>query len=58
MMKLADDMKHGYGFTFAVADTIINLFDFNTNCYRFKSDKCKIQYKYKNVFANWSRISV
>ena len=51
-------MKHDYGFTFAVVDTIIDLFDFNTDCFRLKSDNCKTQYKCENVFANWSKISV
>ena len=58
LYHLADDMKHDYGFTFAVVDTIIDLFDFNTNCFRFKSDYCKAEYKCKNVFAIWSKISV
>ena len=58
LYHLADDMKHKYGFTFTVVETIIDLFDFNTNCLRFKSNNCKAQYKCKNAFANWSKISV
>ena len=57
LYHLADDMKHDNGFTIAVADTIIDLFDFNTNYFRFKSDYCKTEYKCKNIFANWSKIS-
>lgn len=51
-------MTHDYGFTFTVVDTIIDLFHFNTSCFRFKSDNFETQYKCKNVFANWSKISV
>ena len=58
LYHVADDLKHDYGFTFAVVDTIIDVFDLNSNCFRFKSDNCKTQYKCKNIFANWSKISV
>ena len=61
LRHLSDDMKHDYGFTIAVIDIVIaaiDLFDFNTNCFRFKSDNCKTQHKCRNFFANWSKISV